>query len=156
MGHTTSIPIKGDPMSVTLTVNYKEIFKVETVEFIDELLEGNHDLNCMLEFIDEHNEDDFLTYYEEYVEQGELVGYDVVDAFVEEEGFCDVEHCSEAYVGCYADGADFAREYADESGDCIPDWIVVDWDMTWERGLSYDYTLVEKGFRNCFIFRKFY
>jgi hypothetical protein len=143
-------------MSVTLTVNYKEIFKAETVELIEEFLEDNHDLNCMLEFIDENDEDTFVTYYEDYVDQGEKVGYDVVDAFVEEEGFCDVEHCEEAYVGTYADGATFAEELSENMGESIPDWIVVDWDMTWERGLSYDYTLVEKGFRNCYIFRRYY
>ena len=143
-------------MAVTLTANYKEIFKTETVELIEELLEDNHDLNCMLEFIDEHDEDTFVTYYEDYVDQGEKVGYDVVDAFVEEEGFCDVEHCEDAYVGIYADGATFAEELSEEMGESIPDWIVVDWDMTWERGLSYDYTLVEKGFRNCYVFRKYY
>ena len=143
-------------MSVTLTVNYKEIFKAETVELIEELLEDNHDLNCILEFIDENNEDDFLTYYEEYVEQGENVGYDVVDAFVEENGFCDVESCGDAYVGCYADGATFAEELSAEMGDNIPDYIVVDWDMTWERGLAYDYDIIEKGFRNCYIFRRYY
>ena len=143
-------------MSVTLTTNYKEIFKAETVELIEEFLEDNHDLNCMLEFIDENDEDTFVTYYEDYVDQGEKVGYDVVDAFVGEEGFCDVEHCEEAYVGTYADGATFAEELSEEMGESIPDWIVVDWDLTWERGLSYDYTLVEKGYRNCYIFRKYY
>ena len=143
-------------MSVTLTVNYKEIFKAETVELIEEFLEDNYDLTPILEFIDEHGEDDFLTYYEEYVEQGENVGYDVVDAFVEENGFCDVEHCSEAYVGCYVDGATFAEEYSNDCGDHIPDHIIVDWDLTWERSLAYDFDIVEKGFRTCYIFRKYY
>jgi antirestriction protein len=143
-------------MSVTLTVNYKEIFKAETVELIEELLEDNHDLGCMLEFIDEHNEDDFLTYYEDYVEQGEKVGYDVVDAFVEENGFCDVEHCEDAYVGCYVDGASFAEEYSNDCGEQIPYHIIVDWDATWERSLAYDFDIVEKGYRNCYIFRKYY
>jgi len=69
-------------MSVTLTVNYKEIFKAETVEFIDELLEDNYDLNSILEFVDEHSEDDLLTYYVDYVDQGESslsYDYDAVD-----------------------------------------------------------------------------
>ena len=143
-------------MSVTLTVNYKEIFKADTVELIEELLEDNHDLNCILEFIDENDEDTFVTYYEDYVEQGENVGYDVVDAFVEENGFCDVEHCGEAYVGCYASGADFAEEYSNDCGDDIPVHIIVDWEATWDRSLCYDFDIVEKGYRNCYIFRKYY
>jgi antirestriction protein len=142
-------------MSVTLTVNYKEIFKADTVELIEELLEDNYDLNSILEFVDEHSEDDLLTYYVDYVDQGEKCGFEVVDAFVEENGFCDVEHCGEAYVGCYADGAEFAEEYLSEMEN-IPDSIVVDWDLTWERSLAYDFDIVEKGFRNCFIFRKYY
>jgi regulator of RNase E activity RraB len=143
-------------MPITLQATFRDTLKAETVELIDELLGDNHDLQCMLTFIDEYNEDDFCTYYETYVEQGEKVGYEVVEAFIEEEGFCDVEHCEDAFVGIYADGATFAEELSAEMGENIPDWIVVDWDMTWERGLSYDYTLVEKGFRNCFIFRKYY
>ena len=55
-------------MTVTLTANYKETLKAETVELIDELLEDNHDLGCMLTFIDENSEDDFQCYYEDYVE----------------------------------------------------------------------------------------
>jgi antirestriction protein len=154
--HTTSIPIKGDPMSVTLTVNYKEVFKAETVEFIDELLEDNYDLNSILEFVDEHSEEDLLTYYVDYVDQGEKCGFDIVDAFVELNGFCEVEHCEDAYVGCYADGADFAEEMIEAQGGINIDFAVIDYDMTWERGLAYDYDIVEKGFRNCYIFRKYY
>ncbi len=143
-------------MAVTFQTNYKEIFKAETVDYIEELLEDNYGLSCILEFADEYGEDNIIPYYSDYVDQGEKVGFDVVDAFVEEEGFCDVEHCEDAYVGTYVDGATFAEELSEEMGESIPDWIVVDWDMTWERGLSYDYTLVEKGFRNCYIFRKYY
>ena len=143
-------------MTVTFTTSYKETLGAEAVELIDELLEDNHDLSSMLEFIDEYNEDDFVTYYEEYVEQGEKVGYDVVDAFVKENGFCDVEHCEEAYVGTYADGAEFAEEFTTENfhGGDILEFVVIDWDLTWERGLSYDYDCVEVGYRQCYIFRR--
>ena len=143
-------------MAVTLQATFREIFKAETVEFIDELLEDNHDLRCMLEFIDEHDEDTFVTYYEEYVEQGEKVGYDVVEAFIELNGFCDAENCEDAYVGCYVDGASFAEEMIEEQGGIHLDFVVIDYDLTWERGLAYDYDIVEKGYRNCYIFRKYY
>ena len=143
-------------MAVTLQATFRETLKAETVELIDELLEDNHDLGCMLEFIDEYNEDDFVTYYETYVEQGEKVGYDVVEAFIELNGFCDAENCEDAYVGIYADGASFAEEMIEEQGGINLDFVVIDYDLTWERGLAYDYDIVEKGFRNCFIFRKYY
>ena len=143
-------------MSVTFTTSYKETLGAEAVELIDNLIEENYELSDMLEFIDEHSEDDFCAYYEEYCEQGEKCGYNVVDAFVKENGFCDVEHCEEAFVGIYADGAEFAEEYANDSGESIPDWVVVDWDLTWERGLAYDYDCVEVGYRQCYIFRRYY
>jgi antirestriction protein len=143
-------------MTVTLTTNYKETLKAETVELIEELLEDNHGLPCILEFIDENDEDTFVTYYEEYVEQGEKVGYDVVDAFVEENGFCDVESCEDAFVGIYASGADFAEEYSNDCGEHIPNHIIVDWEATWDQSLRYDFDAVEKGYRNCYIFRRYY
>jgi antirestriction protein len=144
-------------MAVTLTANYKEVFDIATVEYIDELLDDNYELTDILEFIDEHNEVTFVTFYAEYVEQGEKLGYDVVDAFVSENGFCDVASCEDAFVGVYASGADFAEEYANESGDSIPDWVIVDWDLTWERGLAYDYTFVEgDGYRTGYVFRRYF
>jgi antirestriction protein len=143
-------------MAVTFQASYKETLKAETVEFIDELIEDNYELSDILEFVDAHSEDDLLTYYVDYVDQGERCGFDVVDAFVEEEGFCDVEHCQDAFVGVYASGADFAEEMVEEQGVEIPSFVIVDYEETWERSLSYDYNLVEKGYRNCYIFRKWY
>jgi hypothetical protein len=144
-------------MTVTLTQNYKETLSQETVDNIEEwCIEGTFELADALEFIDTHGEDNFNTYYEDYIDQGEKVGYNVVDAFVAEEGFCDVEHCEEAFVGIYADGAAFAEELIEEEGGVNLDFVVIDYDATWERGLAYDYTLVEAGFRNCYIFRRYY
>ena len=98
-------------MSITMTANYKEIFAAATVEKIDELLEDNYAIDDMLEFIDNRNENDFVSFYEEYVNQGENLGYDVVDAFVEYHGISYVEHTEDAYRGRYDSGADFAEEY---------------------------------------------
>jgi antirestriction protein len=143
-------------MAVTFQASYKETLKPETVEFIQELLDDNYELTDILEFADAHSEEDLVTYYVDYVDQGERCGFDVVDAFVEEEGFCDVEHCQDAFVGVYASGADFAEELVAEQGVDIPSFVIVDYEETWERSLSYDYTLVEKGYRNCYIFRRYY
>jgi hypothetical protein len=41
-------------MSITMTVNYKEVLQPKTVEFIEE---GEYDLDDALKFIDEYNED---------------------------------------------------------------------------------------------------
>jgi hypothetical protein len=130
-------------MSVTLTVNYKEIYAAQTVEKIDELLEDNYAIDDILEFIDNNNEDDFVAFYEEYVTQGEDLGYDVVDAFVEYHGLSYVEHVRDAYRGAYDSGADFAEEfYNDVYGD-VPSFLVVDWQATWEQSMKYDFDFVD-------------
>jgi hypothetical protein len=130
-------------MSVTMTANYKEIFSAATVEKIDELLEDNYAIDDILEFIDARNEEDFVAFYEEYVTQGENLGYDVVDAFVEYHGISYVEHTEDAYRGHYDSGADFAEEfYNDVYGD-VPSFLVVDWEATWEQSMKYDFDFVD-------------
>jgi hypothetical protein len=129
-------------MPVTLTANYKEIFAAETVSKIDEFLEENYCLEDMLEFIDERSEDDFVSFYEDYVTAGENIGYDVVDAFVGYHGISYVEHVEEAYHGSYNSEADFAEEYYSEFCE-IPCALVIDWQATWDSSLRYDFDFVE-------------
>jgi len=145
-------------MAVTLTANYKEIFAAETVEKIDELLEENYDLQAMITFIDEMgSEDDFIAWYETYVEMGEAIGYEAVDALIEEMGIEAVEGCDERYQGCFDNEKEFAEYFYDEMGayHAIPDGIVVDWEATWETGLYYDFTACRDGdkYKPCHIFR---
>lgn len=129
-------------MSVTFTANYKEIFATETVEFIDGLLEDNYALDDILEFVDSNSEEDLVSYYVEYVEQGENLGYDVVDAFVEYHGLSCVEHCGDAYRGTYDSEADFAEEFTNELYD-VPSFVVVDWQATFDHNLRYDFDFVD-------------
>ena len=139
-------------MSVTLTANYKEFLTAETVEKIDELLDENYCLDDILEFIDTYNENDFVSYYEEYVRCGEAIGYDAVDALIDEMGCVSyVEDCDEKYRGVYASTEEFAEEFYSEMYS-IPNEIVVDWEATWESSLRYDYTACEKGYRQVHIF----
>lgn len=130
-------------MPITLTANYKETLNTETVEKIDELLEDNYALDDILEFIDEHNESDFVSYYEEYVRCGEAIGYEAVDAYIEEMGCVSyVEGCEERYRGEYRSEAEFAEEFYSEMYN-LPTEIVVDWEQTWESTLRYDYTFCD-------------
>jgi len=145
------------PMSITLTTNYKEILNADTVEFIEERLEDSCDLDEMLKFIDEHNEDNFVEYYEEYFRCCEAIGSDAVNAYIEEEGCIScVDSCDEKYVGCYDSEADFAEDYHNERHD-IPSDLVIDWEATWETNLRYDYTSCDDGtsYRPTHIFRKY-
>jgi antirestriction protein len=140
-------------MSITLTVNYKETLNTETVEKIDELLDENYALDDMLEFIDEYNENDFVAYYEEYVRCGEAIGYDAVDAFIEEMGsVSDIEGCDERFRGWYESTADFAEQFTEEIYGDVPSHVVVDWEATYDNNLRYDYTACEKGYRQVAIF----
>lgn len=139
-------------MSVTLTTNYKEIYKIETVEKIDDLLDENYSLDDMIEFIDTRNEDDFISFYEEYVRCGEEIGYGAVDALIGENGECScIEDCDQRYRGCYESAADFAEDYITDLHD-IPNVVVVDWENTWESNLRYDFTACEVGYREVHIF----
>ena len=143
-------------MSITLTANYKETLNTQTVEKIDELLDENYALDDILEFIDSHNEDDFVAYYEEYVRCGEAIGYEAVDALIQEMGCVSyIEDCDERYQGCFHNEAEFAEAFYDEMGNNVPEGIVVDWDATWEQSLRYDYTCCSDGsnYRPYHIFR---
>jgi len=141
-------------MSVTFTANYQETLDIVTVEKIEELLEDNYDLQAMLTFIDEYNETQFVTFYEEYVRCGEAIGYEAVDALIDEDGGFDlIEDCDSRYRGFYHNEAEFAEEFYSEMYN-LPDDIVVDWEATWERNLRYDFTACHDGstYRPCHIF----
>ena len=126
---------------MTFTANYKEALQQKTVEKIDELLENSYDLEDMLEFIDTHNEKDFVAYYEEYCRCGDAIGYDAVDAYVEEMGdVCYVENCDELYRGEYSSEADFAEEFYNNVYGDVPSVLVVDWQATWDSSFRYDFT----------------
>jgi len=131
-------------MTVTLQVNYKEIFSTKVIEKIDQLVEDNYDLDDILEFIDNNSEDDFVKYYEDYCAAGENLGYDVVDAFVKYHGsMCYVENVEDAFHGVYHDEATFAEEYYEGVYGEVPAFLVVDWDATWEQSLRYDFDFVD-------------
>jgi hypothetical protein len=141
-------------MAITLTANYTETLAEDTVSKIEELKDELYDLDDMLEFIDEHNESDFVNYYEEYCRCGEAIGYEAVDALIAELGDVSyIEDCDERYRGCYHNEAEFAEEFYTEMYD-IPDAIVVDWEATWETMLRYDFTACSDGtsYRSCHIF----
>lgn len=139
-------------MTVTLTANYKEVLAAETVEKIEELLEENYALDDMLEFIDQRNENWFVNYYEEYCRCGEAIGYDAVDALIDEMGTIDdIEGCDDRFRGWYESEADFAEQFYDELYD-VPCALVVDWQATYDTSLRYDFTCCEKGYRQVAVF----
>lgn len=138
-------------MTVTLTNSYKQFCQPATVEMIESLMDENYDLEAMLQFIDEHNEKEFVAHYEEYVRCGEAIGYEAVDALIGESGMDAVENCDERYRGCYQSTADFAEELCTDLGYIhdVPAIVVVDWEATWDRNLYYDFTACNDGGTYC-------
>jgi hypothetical protein len=147
---------KPNQMPITLTANYTETLAADTVSKVDELLDEAYALEAMLTFIDEYNETQFVTYYEEYVRCGEAIGYEAVDALIGENGEMScIEDCDSRYQGHFDNEAEFAEHYHAEMGNYVPDGIEVDWQATWDRNLYYDFTACYDGdkFKPCHIFR---
>ena len=114
----------------------------KALDYITELVEGTYALDDILEFIKEYNSDDFINYYVDYVEQGEKVGFDVVDAFLQENNISDVARVEDVYMGEYESEADYAENYYNDIMD-VPDALVIDWKETFYQSLSHDYDYVE-------------
>ena len=65
-------------------------------------------------------------------------------AYAEANSVFNWEEAQEAYVGSYADGAEFAESLCQEIGYIakdLPSWIVnhIDWQEVWDCELHYDY-----------------
>jgi hypothetical protein len=117
-------------MPVTLTANYRETLAPETVALIDGFVESQYDLGCMLEWIDEHSEEDFREYYELYVELGEEYSYDAVDGFIELNDLFDLKHFDKAYIGYFQSAADFAEDFFERETSRLDYRLVIDWEET--------------------------
>ena len=117
---------------------------------IDELVAENFYIDDIVEFIDEHGNDDFLNHYDTYVELGEDYNYGAVDAFIEEFGIdlLSVDNFQDSYEGQYDSEAQFAEEHYDAMGYEIPPFVVVDWQATWDQFLNHCCT-----FSNGYVFK---
>jgi hypothetical protein len=126
-------------MTVTLTATYRDNLASETVAVIDRLVDDQYALDDMLVFIDEHNEEEFREYYEEYVELGENYGYEAVDYFINDVGDLDeLDQFESAYIGEYSSPARMAQDFLEDEVDRLHYMIVVDWDSTAEYLLDHD------------------
>jgi spore coat protein CotH len=138
-------------MSITLTTNYKEVLTADTLEKIAELCEDDsYALDDVLEFIDQNSEEDFLKYSEDYVDLGEVHGYEPVDAFVKENSLDDLESFESAYIGEYNSPTDFAEDYCSDEVDRLY-FIVPDWEATAEYLLDHEIDRIgDFYFRACY------
>ena len=118
-------------------------------EHLEGLLEDGHDEDEMKEFIETHGNKDFLCYYEDYARMIDEYDQETVDAFLEEFDIMDVEHLNDAYYGQYDSEEEFTESFVSECYGLpeMPYWIKIDWEKTWDDGLSWDYT-----FSNGYVF----
>ena len=116
-----------------------------------ELLEDVCDKEDAEAFIKEYGEKNFFYYYEEYVQLIEDYSEEAVLAFLENEDISCLSSFSEAYMGEWESGAEFAQNIAEDCGDIgrnMASWIEIDWKASWEN-LEYDYSIVDGHvFRN--------
>ena len=124
-------------------------YSEETQTQIEEFLENtwNYDEDELVDFIEEHGEEKFKLYFEEYADMVDDIGNDVVEAFLDVFDIENVSSCRDAYMGCYESGADFAQSLAEDCGDVprgMSSWIEIDWDKSWDN-LSYDYVESNDG-----------
>ena len=117
---------------------------------LEEYLEEGEDRDEMEAFIEEHGHKDFYLYFDEYRAAVKDFDQETVDAFLEEFDLMDVEHLQDAYYGQYSSEAEFAENFVTDMGYAqhdMPYWIAIDWEKTWDDGLSWDYT-----FNNGYVF----
>jgi len=116
----------------------------ETQETLDEYNElYNWEYNEMCEFIENYGETEFLTYYETYHRLVDDYGQNLIDEFAEHYDVDTVEHFEDMYQGQFTSGGEFAEVIASDCGYVsrdMPSWIEIDWEKTWDKALSYDYT----------------
>jgi len=118
-------------------VNLKE----STQELITDLVENNYCEEDIYNFIAEYGEDALESCYEDYCQYGDEYSYEAVDAFCSEFSVENIGNFQDAYYG----------EYETPEILCapVPDYLVIDWEATWNSYFQYDFSFVEG-----FIFNK--
>ena len=127
----------------------KQKLSKETLELIEELQDSyGLEREDLLSFIKEHGEDNFNDYADTYYELLETKDQQIIDDWLEIFSIEDIEHLEENYEGQWESGADYAENTCTECGYIphdIPTWIKIDWEETWDDGLSWDYSISDNG-----------
>ena len=112
-------------------------YSKETLELLEDVVDETE----AKEFIETHGEQAFIDHYETYVSLFDHYQINAIDAFIETFSIEDIDHFSDSYYGEYESGADFAEQFANDTGYIhrdLPSWIEIDWQESWEN-LSYDF-----------------
>ena len=119
-------------------------YSEETQTAIEEFLENSFgwDEDELVAFIEEHGEENFKLYFEDYVSMVDDLGVDITEAYLENFDIDCVSNCRDAYQGQYESGAEFAQQMAEDCGDVprnMSSWIEIDWSASWDNLSQYDY-----------------
>ena len=124
-------------------------YSEETQTQIEEFLENTFgwDEDELVDFIEEHGEEKFKLYFEEYADMVDDIVIGVVESFLDNFDIADISSCRDAYMGCYESGAEFAQQMAEDCCEVprgMSSWIEIDWEASWEN-LTYDYVESNDG-----------
>ena len=117
---------------------------------LEEYLEEGEDRDEMEAFIEEHGHKNFYNHFDEYREMVKQYDQDTVDAFLGADfDISDIKSLEDAYYGQFDSEEEFTENFVNECYGLpdMPTWIAIDWEKTWEDGLSWDYT-----FYNGYVF----
>lgn len=107
--------------------------KTETQELICDLIENNYSNEDIYDFISEYGEDNFVSFYEDYVELSEQYSYEAVDTFIEHFDIADLPNFLDSYRGCWSSKGEYVQNFV---CDCysvdIPDFLVINWEASFE------------------------
>ena len=133
--------IKKDTIKIGEDVEMTE-YSDETQELLGGLIDDGNDLEVLEDFIKVHGESYFQSYVEDYLQAIDEYGEEVVEDFVEIFDVCSISSLSDAYMGQYDSGAEFAEQLATDCCEVpreMSSWIEIDWKASWDN-LDYDYT----------------
>ena len=103
-------------------------------------------LDDIREFIEEFGYNNFISgYYETWAELTDHYDNEAIEAFVEDNGIENIESFEDAYCGQYGDIREAVEMLLEIYEVDVPDFVVIDYERTWEANLRHDYTF-EGGF----------
>ena len=108
----------------------------------------NWSYNDMCDFIESYGEEAFVEHYDTYYRLCDDYSMELVDNFANTFGIDTIPNFEDMYQGQYTSGAEFAETIASDCGYVsrdMPHWIEIDWEKTWDKALSYDYTELSGG-----------
>ena len=136
------------PYEIAPTTSFTD--EEHALNYLEELLEEGEDRDEMEAFIEVHGHKDFYLYFDEYRVAVKEFDQETVDAFLGADfDISDISRLEDAYYGCFDSEEEFTENFVSECYGLpdMPYWIAIDWEKTWDDGLSWDYT-----FNNGYVF----